>query len=315
MKNSQFKGARVVLVEPKPETLVALRDGLRNHGFSEVVAIGNLGQLEDLVSEDLIDLVICDSEVDNQGFPAFANVIRQGGHGPNPYLATIATTELPTEENVKRVIEAGIDNILVKPLSVQAIIDRITAIVHMRKSFVVSADYIGPDRRLRPRQQVCLPLVQVPNTLKERFNGTYDKERILSEIEKTTQLVNEQRTTQNAVLINEILNQIIPHFQSGEPEDAVLIHLHHLLRSAHDIARRTKTSGDEHVSGLCSALIPVTEKLLSNHLKPEQQDVELLQKLGTAIFMAYGTGEKVEAFSNEISRSIKSAKRFSHIPD
>ena len=158
-------------------------------------------------------------------------------------------------------------------------------------------------------------MVEVPNTLKERFNGTYDKERVLAEIAKTTQLVNEQRTTQNAVLINEILNQIIPHFQSGEPDDAVLIHLHHLLRSAHDITRRTKSSGDEHISGLCSAIIPVTEKLLSNHLEPDRRDVELLQKLGTAIFMAYGTGERVEALSQEISKSIRSAKRFSHIPE
>jgi DNA-binding response OmpR family regulator len=276
MKKGPFSDTKIVFVEPQRDTRSAVRDGLRARGFDDIVATSNMGQLEDLVGESLIDLVICDAEVDNEGFSSFMNLVRQGGHGPNPYLVTVATTEVTTESNVKRVVDAGIDNILVKPFSLGALLDRISALVHWRKSFVVSANYIGPDRRLRPRQEVCLPLIEVPNTLKERFDGTYNEARILEEISNINEKVDLQRTTQDAVLINEIVRQIVPHYETGPADDSILIHLNHLLRAAHDISRRLKYAGDTHVADLCKSLIPITEKVLANHVAPDKKDIRLL---------------------------------------
>ena len=310
-KSKNFDDANIILVEQKPEVLQAFRHGLREWGFHNIVSSDKLSELEDRSAEKLIDLMICDVDGQNEGFSAFNKLIRQGGHGPNPYVVTIGITEVPTEENIKRVIEAGVDSILLKPLSINALVDRISALVSMRKAFVVSTGYIGPDRRLRPRQETCLPLVGVPNTLQERFEGTFDEARILEAIENTNQQINVQRATQDAVLIDQIVRQIVPCYDLGRVDDSILVHLHHLQRTVLDISRRMEKAGDAAVGDLCSALLPIVQKIIASHLTPDTKDLRLLQDVATAIFMAYGTEEKIAALSSDIARTIKRTGRYS----
>lgn len=313
MSDDQFDGARVIVVEPDLQMQQLICVGLRARGLTHVDGTDSLAKLEDYVGEHLVDLIVGDAEFAEEGFGKIAKRIRQGDHGPNPYLVVMAAIADATEENFKRIVSSGTDNVLVKPINVTTLVDRITTVVHKRKPFVVSSEYIGPDRRLRPRQQVCLPLLEVPNTLKARFNGTFDEEQILAEIAAVNEQVNIQRTKQNAVLINEIVRQIVPHFESGDADDGVLLHLNHLRRAANDSAKRAAESGDDNVAELCRTLIPVTQKLLGNHLKPDEKDLRLLQNLSTSIHMAYETGDRVEALSREISTTIKGAKRFADV--
>ena len=309
----KFGDARIILVEQKPEVLQAFRQGLRERGFRHVIGTDSLGELEDSSANDLIDLIICDVDGEHEGFPAFNKMVRQGGHGPNPYVVTVGVTKTPTEANIKRVMESGIDSILLKPLSMNALLDRVSALVMARKSFVVSASYIGPDRRLRPRQEVCLPLVNVPNTLKERFDETYSDVRIREEIAKANLIVNQQRATQDAVLINEIVRQIVPYYDTGDADDSVLIHLLHLQRTVLDISRRMDKAEDAAVSKLCKTLAPIVEKLIASHLVPDMKDVRLMQDVASAIFMAYGTEDRVEALTNDIAATISGAGRYSSL--
>ncbi len=313
MTKQQFEGARVAVIDPNREVRHAICEGLRARGFGHVDGTGSLAELEDMLGNHLVDLVIGDAEFDEEGFTKIAKAVRQGDHGPNPYLIAMASLSDPTEDNFKQVVAAGTDNVLVKPLSVKMLIDRITTVVHKRKPFVVSTDYIGPDRRLRPRQQVCLPLLDVPNTLKERFDGTFDEDRILEEIAQANEKVNLQRTTQNAVLINEIVRQIVPYFETGDVDDGILLHLNHLRRAAKDSANRVKDSKDKHVARLCQSLVPVTQKLINDYQSPDRKDLKLLQDLGTSIYMANKTDHHIEELTQDITDSIESAKRFAGI--
>lgn len=310
IERKRFGDARIILVEQKPELLRAIRQGLRDQASHNVIGTGKLRELQNRSAEDLIDLMICDVDGEHQGFLDFNKTMRQGGHGPNPYVVTIGVTETATEDKIKRVMEAGIDSILLKPFSFTALLDRISALVQSRKSFVVSTEYIGPDRRLRPRQEICLPLIDVPNTLKQRVENTYDEARICDAIGQTNERVNQQRTTQDAVLINQIVGQIAPWYDAGRIDDSILAYLLHLQRVAHDISQRMAKTEDAAVGELCTALVPITEKLIANHLTPDIMDVRLLQQVAKAIFTAYGTGQKVETYSQDIVASIKGAERY-----
>jgi len=308
-KDVRFGDVNVVLVEQNPQVLKAFHHGLRERGFSKAVGTRDLGELEDCAAETLVDLVICDTDGEHEDFPAFNKLVRQGGHGQNPYAVTIGVTENPTEANIKRVFDAGVDNILLKPLSMNALLDRLSAILMRRKAFVVASDYIGPDRRIRPRQELCLPLIDVPNTLKERLDGTYDEARIRKEIAAANQLVNRHRATQDAVLINQIVSQIAPCYDAGEIDDAVLMHLHRLVRTVHDIVRRMENAGDKAIGKLSKSMIPILEKLISNHLAPDISDIRQMQNLATSIFMAYGTEEKAAELSSDSVMKTGSEKR------
>ena len=306
----QFGDAEIILVEQKPEVLRAIRQELRDRGSRNVTGTRSLNELQDRSAVELFDLMICNVDGEHQDFVEFNQVIRQGQHGPNPYVVTIGVTEIATEENIKRVMAAGIDSILLKPLSLAAVLDRISALVRLRKSFVVSSDYIGPDRRLRPRQEVCLPLIDVPNTLKDRIEDSYDEARIREAIAATNVKVNRQRTTQDAVLINQIVQQIVPCYDTGRVDDSILAHLLHLQRAAQDIAQRMEETDDAAVGELCTALGPIVETLIANHLTPDVKDVRLLEHVASAIFKAYGTEERVRMLSGDITATIKGARRY-----
>src|SRR3546814_1821103 len=63
-------------------------------------------------------------------------------------------------------------SLLVKPLSTRIILDRIETVALHRKPFVVTSDYIGPDRRKAvARRDSNVPLIEVPNPLREKMLG------------------------------------------------------------------------------------------------------------------------------------------------
>ena len=72
---------------------------------------------------------------------------------------------------VKKVIESGSDDLLPKPLSSGHLISRIEQLVQARKSFVVTSEYIGPDRRNTEERESEITLLQVPNSLRVKVTG------------------------------------------------------------------------------------------------------------------------------------------------
>src|SRR3546814_18089900 len=63
-------------------------------------------------------------------------------------------------------------SLLVKPLSTRIILDRIETVALHRKPFVVTSDYIGPDRRTAvARRDSNVPLIEVPHPPREKMPG------------------------------------------------------------------------------------------------------------------------------------------------
>ena len=305
-----FADVQLVLMDASAETMAAFRDVLRQRGFLRAVGTASLNRTEDLLSADLIDLVICDADAENARFLELSRSTRHGAAGPNPYLTTIGVTQESTEGHIRRMIDAGIDGILRKPFSVSDLFDRISALVYVRKPFVVTTSYIGPDRRVRPRQESCLPLLDVPNTLRERIHGTYDAERLRKEIADTNRKVGEQRASQDATLISQIVRQIAPLYETGQVDDTILVHLSHLLRTAKDMAAQFNKSDDRHVAGLCQSLVPIIKRILANHLAPDPKDDRLLQDVSQATFMTLGDTATNKAHSQHIAKMISGSKRY-----
>ena len=305
-----FADVELILMDADSDAMAVFRDVLRQRGFLRTVGTASLTRAHDLVSADMVDLVICDADAENARFLELSRSARCGGVGPNPYITTIGVTQQSTEANIRRMINAGIDGILLKPFSISALFDRISALVYVRRPFVVTTNYIGPDRRLRPRQESCLPLLDVPNTLRERVHGTYDGERIRKEIAETNRKVEEQRAAQDAVLISQIVRQISPLYETGQVDDTILVHLSHLLRTAKDMAAQFNSADDRHIAELCQSLVPIIKRILATHLAPDPTDVRLLQDVSRATFMALVDGGETKAYSRDIAKTISRSKRY-----
>ena len=123
----------------------------------------------------MFDIVIFEEAPEGSGFQSLGRKIRFGAVGTNPFQVLITTTSSAEIAMVKRAINDGVDNILAKPFGSLALTDRINALIHTQKSFAVTSSYIGPDRRLVPRAEVNLPLINVSNTLRDKALNQFDE--------------------------------------------------------------------------------------------------------------------------------------------
>jgi DNA-binding response OmpR family regulator len=95
------------------------------------------------------DLVIVDEHMSPMSGSEFVRHVRRGDAGPDPMVPIIMVT---AHSNVQRVLaarDAGVNEILRKPLSTRMLFKRLTAVVDQQRAFVRTPAYVGPDRRRR----------------------------------------------------------------------------------------------------------------------------------------------------------------------
>src|SRR4051794_33287882 len=136
--------------EPNPQARVALRAALVQEGFHGLRDFTDVTSIHQAVCETAPDLIIIDADMEDSAACRLVRGIRLGKIGNNPFVAVITTTWAPSADLVRRVADCGTDDLLVKPTSPALLMSRVGALANLRKPFVVTADYIGPDRRKDP---------------------------------------------------------------------------------------------------------------------------------------------------------------------
>lgn len=99
------------------------------------------------LQEIAIDLVIIDLEMDPVDGLKLVRLIRSGEDGANRQVPIIMLTEYTDLHLVEQARDAGIDEFIAKPVSSEALYDRIIEISDHLRPFVISRAYTGPDRR------------------------------------------------------------------------------------------------------------------------------------------------------------------------
>jgi len=99
--------------------------------------------------------------------------------------------------------------VLVKPIALGNIIDRVEKRIKARKAFVVTMNYVGPDRRAAPRPGTEeIPLVEVPNPLLFRAIPNQDARVYADKVEAANQRILELKIERHAVQIDWLRNKI-----------------------------------------------------------------------------------------------------------
>ncbi len=170
----RFEAVRLVVLESNRQVRQALIAHLFHHGFRDIVETDRLSDVEERLTKDSVDLLI--ASVQGDADQTVATVLRKVRHqeiGDNPFiLATLLTTNTAFD-SVNALLNTGPDDVLIAPTSVGAIYRRIMTRVQMRKPFIVTSEYIGPDRRNErlPNSGDEHVLVSVPNPLRAKATG------------------------------------------------------------------------------------------------------------------------------------------------
>lgn len=165
--------AKVLHVDGQAASRAQLEQVLRSIGFEQITACENPEEFPGKLAETAPDLLFVD--VDGGSDWAFDTIrgIRSREVGDCPFVVIVALTQKPALEVVQAALAAGSDDMVVKPVTAQALRERVVNQIENRKEFVATADYVGPDRRADTREltEDDPAAIEVPNSLRHAATG------------------------------------------------------------------------------------------------------------------------------------------------
>ena len=93
------------------------------------------------------DLVIVDWKMEPLDGLDFTKLVRTAKDSPNPYIPIIMLSAHTEHRRIAEARDAGVNEFLAKPISVEGMAKRITSIVNNPRNFVRTKKYFGPCRR------------------------------------------------------------------------------------------------------------------------------------------------------------------------
>ena len=122
-------------------------------GILNSMRIKNI-RFSDKVAEALIemrqwqpDIIITDLAMEPLDGLDFVRLVRKGADSTNPYVPIILLTGHTEMHRVLEARDAGVSEILAKPISIKSLYSRLVTIIENPRPFVRSKTYFGPCRR------------------------------------------------------------------------------------------------------------------------------------------------------------------------
>jgi DNA-binding response OmpR family regulator len=298
MQNTQYNNIKVLVAEPTAKLRREITETLLKFGFRDIVDTGNLGVVVKAIEEGEVDLLIGDTKMPEGDLSEMVYDVRHGDMGENPFLITIILVSDATKEILQKVIDSGTDAVLIKPFSQEDLLERINTLARRRKRFVVTADYVGPDRRGKNRKvDDEIMLISVPNPLRDKSLRDNDQLRDKKSVELAVKSVNEQKIERYAVQINWLIEKITPDFVPlgdgvtiGLDQEG-LNFLMKLSAVSHDFNVRLKSTHHLNLSEMAMTMKNMSNAMITNTDAIPTEDLIMMSKLGKIIETTVSRGK------------------------
>ena len=293
-----------ILFEPEGNVRRLMRDALGHLRISRVQAFGHMEDVRKAFGTGNPDLLVADATgADSETFKV-VHAIRHSLLGANPFLAIIVTAFNPTKPLLARVTNCGGDALLVKPLAPKQLHERITALVEGPRNFVVTSDFIGPDRRKSPREGSQIPLIEVPNTLRLKATNAFGRTNPHELIERASAEVNEQKLLRQAFQAAFLIEFALPGL-SGEPAERIAVeHLTRVVPVLDDLIHRlpvqatgSRAAAADQAKALIAAVEVAHAQTLSGMVPP---GLDRLKPSALEIMAALSPDRPADALAREV---------------
>lgn len=289
-----LENVKVCLVAEEAGIRKIMRSLLAVVGFRRIYMGKSAADLYDAIEVESPDLILLGSEFSTIDIQKYIKDIRHGRIGKNPFLPIVSISDNPTIDIFNSIANAGSDDFLAIPLAQSHITKRIDNLIDQRKPFVITSNYIGPDRRKdgAPREGAThIPLVDVPNVLRAKVRGDVDPAIIEQEIKAACDTVDSLRIDRNVDTIIWLTHRILPGFAwaTEEPLDPLISdYINDLTEIADDMMNRVISRKYASIRPLCETLVNVAEHLLVHQGSAKKKTLELLPKVGQGIKVGLG---------------------------
>ncbi|WP_334128336.1 response regulator [Sneathiella sp.] len=283
MADPRFRPATVLLFDPEPSMRQSIRSALLNIGFGAVIAAGDEADFVRKLEEESFDLVLAETASSKADTQHIIRDLRHSKVGQDPFVNVVLSIWNTGPEVVRDVINAGADDLILRPMSRAQIFARLRHLVNARKPFIVTADYIGPDRRASISKPSTAPTLIVPNSLRAKVEDMPELAATPEAIRLALNAVNERKIAIYSEQVMRLSSAVILLSEmsgsTSERKEVVTV-----MRTRNlALMEAVKGSRYEHILSLCEALDGLLIRLFVEKGPLSSKDQELVTQLPYAI--------------------------------
>lgn len=165
---NHFEKCAVLLFEAEADFRRHTREMLNQLGFENILDTGDFEGFQSAFGSGKFDLIIGDTNAARGNVCDLVRRVRHNLYGADPFPGVILTMADPSEDKIQQAAGSGTDHLIAKPYSPIQVLERIQTIIDQRKRFIVTLNYVGPERREGYRDSSPNELVTVPNALRAK---------------------------------------------------------------------------------------------------------------------------------------------------
>ncbi len=306
MGPQNYSAVRVVLAEPKSEMGNIINAVLFPRGLREFTVCRDADGLFQALDAHSVDVLLCDIDLPGLDFRDTMQRIRHRELGINPFLHIVAMVGLTGRDQIRRLIGAGVDDLIRKPMTIARMASRFDNLVRPRKPFVVAEEYVGPNRRKALRRGDDYGFVAVPNSLRSKAIDNMPPSQVRRAIDRTWKEVVERQGVFKHDAIKTLTDRIVSYYDSGGSDTVELRRdLGYLVEKTQVIIERHRRADTAHVAEIAACMTGVARRILQWPAAPRQSDVRLMPHLSEATRKSAGSPDEAVETVREISMLIR----------
>jgi DNA-binding response OmpR family regulator len=262
MSRLSFESAETVVFDPVAANRAGTRTALYGLGFRRIEAVATLDGLVESIKRRPPDLALCEAQGMGAELCAMIQGLRQGATGYNPFIVIIVTAWEQSQGLVGRVLNSGADDLLLRPFSGALLGQRIAVHAQHRKGFVITSEYVGPDRRRDSDRPSNVELFEPPNSLKmkakDRLTSEAAAQKLDQELKRARDILTREKLRRDAFQVCVLWRLMQAHTSRM---DRFELDLSKLKAVTKGIARRCVDTEFEPAVAWCDSLLAALEGL------------------------------------------------------
>ncbi len=262
MGRLSYETAETLVYDPVSANRTATRAVLYTVGFRNIETVATVDDFKEAIRNRPPDLALCEAQGADGELCDLIQGLRQGANGYNPFIVIIVTAWEKTNALVGRVLNSGADDLILRPFSTKLLSDRVETHIERRKGFVITHDYVGPDRRRDSARASNAELFDPPNSLKmkakERLSADVVTARLDAELRTARDTLNSEKLRRDAFQIC-ILWRLMQEQKPGQR--SYTEELTKLAQLTHGVAKRCRDTEFEIAAGWCESVLSAVEGL------------------------------------------------------
>jgi two-component system chemotaxis response regulator CheY len=153
MRGYRFDRLKVMVVDDNPHMRKLIGKILEAFGVGHIFEASDAQRAWTTMREFNPDVILLDWMMDGLTGLDFVRMARTSLASSNPFVPIIMLTGYTQIEHVRAARDAGVNEFLAKPVSVKAVMTRLSAVIEHPRAYVRTKGYFGPCRRRRGHDQ------------------------------------------------------------------------------------------------------------------------------------------------------------------